>query len=648
MSFDYEKLKSKSDAGSGEHWTSNSDLFMVLSVVFLLLYVVASVKNGASAINKAIQVQELKNQKEDLARQLQAYNTLKEDYLKNDAKETELSMYQDLMKNLELLQSEAERKRRELERKALKNAETKQALNQYQQMVRNIINTNLLAKKRIKKRDKVIDEKKTIITEQKTVIADLDETIKNQAVDIEEKAQAIANAKREISRQEQEIMDRQRDLEVKKQEISSLESDLNVKRKQIADNNSQISNLNSELENKIDALKREAADKKKTQKQMRAEVLKLRLANQKKVNSLKKESKSMEAKLQGLEGEIENANQKILMANKTLEQKEMEQARLQNKYQEAAANYEAQIKNMESEFENKVAAQRAELNAQLDKEKASAAEKAKRLAEFKQQADSERQKLEGALDDLESKVSQAKKALGDMEKKASEYENKLQKAKADHNRYIASMNDLKEKNKNLSGDLGKYKEMVEAKKNLAKQLQQKLKAKGIKANVDGKTGEVTINFGDEYFDSGSANLKTEMKKVLQKFVPEYSKTLFSDKKVAEKIKNVEIIGFSSPTYRGKYVDPKSLKKEDRAALNYNLDLSFRRAKSIFSYMTDTSRMKFDYQKTITPMVKVTGRSYLAEGVKGRNLASGISRKEYCKKYDCLKSQKVIIRFNLKD
>ena len=56
MSFDYEKLKSKSDAGSGEHWTSNSDLFMVLSVVFLLLYVVASVKNGASAINKAIQV----------------------------------------------------------------------------------------------------------------------------------------------------------------------------------------------------------------------------------------------------------------------------------------------------------------------------------------------------------------------------------------------------------------------------------------------------------------------------------------------------------------------------------------------------------------------------------------------------------------
>jgi len=648
VSFDYEKVKSRTDGSGGEHWTSNSDLFMVLSVVFLLLYVVASVRNGASAINKAIMVQELKNQKEDLARQLRAYNTLKEDYLEKEAQNDEVSMYQDLMKNLELLQSEAERKRRALERKAMKNAETKQALNQYQQMVRNIINTNLLAKKRIKKRDRVIDKKKVEIAEQKNVIDDLDETVKNQAMDIQAKAETIASAQQKIEDQNLEISKRQEDIIRQRDEISSLESDLNTKREIVAENQKQIDNLNKNLDQKIAALKNEAREKKKTQKQMRAEVLKLRLQNRKKVSQLKSEKENMESKLQGLVSEIDMANQQIESANQTLQAKELAQQKLQEQYERSAAQYNKQIKDMENDFENKIKSQRAALNEQLNKEKASAAEKAKRLSEFKKQAAAERAKLEGALGDLEGKVSQAQNALSDMEAKTDEYEKKLAKAKADHGRYLSSLKDLENKNKDLSGDLNKYKEMVDAKKKLAKDLEQKLRAKGIDAKVNGKNGEVAINFGDEYFDSGSANLKNDMKKVLEKFVPEYSKTLFNDPKIAEKIKNVEVIGFSSPTYRGKYVDPNSLKKEDRAALNYNLDLSFQRAKSIFAYMTDTSKMKFQHQKTITPLLKVTGRSYLADGVKGRNLASGISRKEYCAKYDCDKSQKVVIRFNLKD
>jgi len=65
-------------------------------------------------------------------------------------------------------------------------------------------------------------------------------------------------------------------------------------------------------------------------------------------------------------------------------------------------------------------------------------------------------------------------------------------------------------------------------------------------------------------------------------------------------------------------------------------------------MTDVEKMQFNYQKKIIPMIKVTGRSYLADGVEGRNLASGLDRREYCKQFDCKKSQKVIIRFNLKD
>jgi chromosome segregation ATPase len=648
MAFDYDKSKSRTDGSAGEHWTSNSDLFMVLSVVFLLLYVVSSVKTGASNISNAAQSKEIAKENEDLKRQLRAYNTLKGDYLKNGADENESKMYEDLMANLELLQSESERKRKELVRKANKNAKTTESLNQYQQMVRNIINTNLLAKKRIKKRDNVIVEKKEIITGQKNTIITMDQTITDQATTIESKAKQIAEAKSKIEEQENEIVESQQDLQQKKEEINSLESNLSEKRELINKNEEMIANLNGDLTDKIKKLKLEAKAKKKTQKQMRKEVLTLRLSNQKKINNLKKEKESIASKLSGLESDIDSANERLEIANLNIQEKEAQKERLEMENRKAEENFKSKVSSLQNDFENKINSQRKDLQAKLKKEQVSAAEKAARLAEFKKQAQSERAKLESNLSELESKVTNAQDALGEMEQKAKAYQAKLDSAKKDHKRFLASVSDLKEKNQNLSGDLKKYKKIVEAKKKLARDIKKKLASKGVKANVDGKTGEVTINFGDEYFDSGSANLKNHMKDVLQKFLPEYSSALFNDKNIAKNIKNVEIIGFSSPTYKGKFVDPKSLAKKDRAALNYNLDLSFKRAKSIFTYMTDVSRMKFKYQKKITPLVKVTGRSYLAEGVEGRDLASSLSRKQYCKKFDCKKSQKVIIRFNLKD
>ena len=59
-------------------------------------------------------------------------------------------------------------------------------------------------------------------------------------------------------------------------------------------------------------------------------------------------------------------------------------------------------------------------------------------------------------------------------------------------------------------------------------------------------------------------------------------------------------------------------------------------------------MSYQHQKDLLSLVKVTGRSYLADGVKGRNIASGVPVSEYCAQYDCKQSQRVIIKFNLKD
>jgi hypothetical protein len=59
-------------------------------------------------------------------------------------------------------------------------------------------------------------------------------------------------------------------------------------------------------------------------------------------------------------------------------------------------------------------------------------------------------------------------------------------------------------------------------------------------------------------------------------------------------------------------------------------------------------MNYTNQERLLPLVKVTGRSFLAETTKGRNVASGIGVKEFCDRYNCKDSQKVIIRFDLSD
>jgi len=167
-------------------------------------------------------------------------------------------------------------------------------------------------------------------------------------------------------------------------------------------------------------------------------------------------------------------------------------------------------------------------------------------------------------------------------------------------------------------------------------------------DVDGKTGDVILSFGDEYFDTGRADLKPNMEKTLRKFMPLYAKSLFKNENIAKNIESVEIVGFSSPTYKGKYIDPQSLSQDDRNAVNYNLDLSYQRARSIFNQIFDTKKMQYENQKKLLPLVKVTGWSFLAEGIKGTDVQNGMSHKEYCEKYNCKKDQKVIIKFNLRN
>jgi chromosome segregation ATPase len=640
MGMDYKKVKARSEA-EGSFWTSYSDLFMVLSVVFLLLYVVATLKNGTSSIQKHIEFKQMRAQSEDLKKQIQAYNALKDDYLEKEASPDEAKMYEDLMGKLTLLQDEATDEKKALEEKARENELKAVALNKYQQMVRNIINTNLLSNKKIKFRNEVIEKKNEAITE-------MDSTIQTQSKDLTEKSRLITEKERLITQQDQEIQQKQAILDQKKAEVASLEVAVREKAETIAQNQAKIQNLNSNLNQQVEQFEKVSKSAKMSQVELNRKIALMKLENAKKIGQLQSQTQQMKSAVEGMNQELASAEGQLNAARGKIAEQEGLKRKLEADIAEASTNHQKKLAELRQGFEDKIAGERAALEAQLGKEKASAAEKIKRLAAFKDKVAGEKAQLDRELANVRQQADGLKGELANVQGKNEGLKNQLDQAKADHGKYLAAIGQLEKDKQGLSGDLKRAQELANAKKKLSETIAANLRKNGINAGVDGKSGEVTIEFGDEYFDTGRADLKNNMKEILKKFVPTYSKSLFQDEKVSKELASVEIIGFSSPTYKGRYVDPQSLSENDRAAVSYNLDLSYNRAKSIFSYIFDKKNMNYTYQKELLPLVKVTGRSFLAEGVKSRDIASALTIKDYCTQYNCAKSQKVIIRFNLKD
>ena len=73
MSFDYKEIRARQHA-SGTQWASYSDLFMVLAFIFLLMYMVASLRTGMISVTSHAEIQEVKQE-------LEIYETIKDQYL---------------------------------------------------------------------------------------------------------------------------------------------------------------------------------------------------------------------------------------------------------------------------------------------------------------------------------------------------------------------------------------------------------------------------------------------------------------------------------------------------------------------------------------------------------------------------------------
>lgn len=561
MGFNYNKSKEHSN---DSFWTSYSDLFLGLSTIFLLLYVTASLRAGTDSIKGQVENQKLTMQVDELQTQLKMYENVKNEYLQNQAPKDEVQEYNELMDKLTLLQEDAKGEKESLLQKALENDQKVKALNKYQQMVRNVLNSNKMAKTKIVNRDDVIADQDTEIETQESQIGELQSDIQTKKNLIAQTEQKIANTEAALQKRMQELRGAYKANRMTKalfeKKAAAIRADSQNKIEQLAKTNSQYETQLANASNQLGQLQGALAQKDG-------------------------ENQQLQGQLGGLKGEL---------------------GRTKAEAASAVAGLQGEIGRTKAE----AAQQMAGLQGELGKAKAEAAG---RIANLKGEIEKAKGEYAGMLKGLKGELGKSKQEAAGR---------------------IAG----------LQGQLAKAQAELEARKSVAGEIKKGLAAAGVKADVDMETGDVVLDFGQTYFDSDSANLKLQMKAIIEKAMPIYSKSLFGNPKVSDKISAVEVVGFASPTYQGRFIDPMSAKPEDKTALKYNMDLSYRRANSIFSYLIDGKNGQFSHQKELIAKMKVSGRSFLeVMNVQNRNIATA---EEFCRLNDCKKAQRVIIRFSM--
>lgn len=305
--------------------------------------------------------------------------------------------------------------------------------------------------------------------------------------------------------------------------------------------------------------------------------------------------------------------------------------KLDREVKQVKKSYDVQIKKVQKETERKIASIQQAHQIEIEKE----------LKDAKMSQDMLIAKQQ------EKHQAQLAKAQGQHKEEI----NALKKQKAEEaQRHAAAVNAKEQEVKHFQDKLAFSKVSQEkAIEDIAKIIDGEFKKHKIDAKVNFKNGEVTLNFEEAYFKMGSHKLTKLMRKKLRQVMPVYSNAVFKDKAKAERIQSFEIVGYSSPIFGSKYVNPKELSAKNYWALNFNLDLSYRRARSVFKYIFNPYKVKkFERKQQMFQMTKVSGRSYL-EGRIPANVSKKkrMSWKKYCSKYDCDGQQKVVIKFNLK-
>lgn len=121
-------------------------------------------------------------------------------------------------------------------------------------------------------------------------------------------------------------------------------------------------------------------------------------------------------------------------------------------------------------------------------------------------------------------------------------------------------------------------------------LQQQFNKQGINAQVNPETGDITL-LDSVLFDVDQSELTEKGIDFLNRFVPVYGRTLFTDPKISDEITRIIIEGHTSSD----------------GTTEHNMSLSLKRANSVFEFI---NQLPFDQRTKLVNKIQVSGRGFL--------------------------------------
>lgn len=573
-------------------WSSYSDLFTNVAIIFLVMFVFALVKSG---VNRIEQVQTQRKHAKELEGKLS-----QKDLRLKDQRIDRIRQKVDEMKNYETV---IDAKVAELNEYAKKMQENKEVLKEVIESQLHQDSLMKAAQERLESEKKSVQEKKVALEEAKVKIDLLNDDLSKVKLEVRQKEDTynrqIEEATLAAARKEEELKNLLASQEAAAAEkVRALRNEIDAVK---TETQMLMAKKENELGRKVETLTASLDATKAQAKQLEEDLRTTATARSIQENLVQK----MKDELKGLENELAQnteARERLNAEKKSLAEAvtkmNMQNDRLRQEFdalRKSAAGAEARQKNLLSQVQG--------LQSKLFESEAGA-------DNWKRQYD---QKL-GEADKLWKDLAASQKRFSDLAK---------------------TMAALKDSVKN----------------DVANRLIGKFKENNLNSQVNRETGEVILLSGEGFnFEKGSARLSKEAKALLKKIIPVYAAVLFADDKVLSQLDSINMEGHSSPSLGGKYVAP-----EDTNAKAYglNMRLSAQRAASVAEFLMGEEIGDYPHKAIMKKHLQAVGMGYMRPIVKSASIVRAPASQpaaaaQDCGPYDCGRSQRVQINFLLKD
>jgi chromosome segregation ATPase len=573
-------------------WSSYSDLFTNLAVIFLVMFVFALVKSG---VNKIEQVKMKKTHENELQGKMS----------KNDIEKskTRISKIEKTVEEMKAYETIIDTKVTELNTYAKKLQENKKILKDVIEAQSRQDSIMKMADEKLEEAKKQNFEKQAALEEAKLMIDLLNQEVAKAQSEVRQREDIVNKTKQEM-----------------KAQIDKMATDFSQK--------------DSDYKNKITEAQ-QALEKTKSQAQ--EEALRKQNELKLKVDTLTASLKATEEKAQKITNELNQASSR------------------KSEQEQALATLTAQLSDIEGQLaKNKVAHERLasdkrsmtsvigkmkETNEALKADYENLRKNTSGLESQNQKMTTENAKANSQLQNLEQRLaateSDAKKWRASLDSKISEAD-----------RLKSELAETQKKFNNLAQTMTKLKDSV--KNDVANKLMEKFKENQLDAKVDPKTGEVILLSGEGFnFERGSAKLSKEAKAMLKKIIPVYAGVFFQDEKIVKQISSFNMEGHSSPSFGGKYVAPEVANPD---AYSINMRLSAQRAASVANFLMSKEIGEYPHKDRLKLLLQSVGYGYMKPIPKqlGISRLPASEEGQDCGKWDCSRSQRVQINFILKD